>query len=116
MSVVSASKVAYEPLRSLAFGSIGAAYVQVGDATSNPIRSIKIQNFTDQNLLISYDGTTDHDAIAASGYFVWDYSSNKSNQGGFFEQAQGTKFYVKQESAGPTLGNVYITVIYASQV
>jgi hypothetical protein len=117
MSILSSARVAYEPIRSLAFGDISGTYAAVGTPFTSPIRNLKFQNFTDQNLLISFDGSTNHDVIAANGYAVWDYGSNKASQVGFFEQPQGTRVYVKQESgSAPSVGSFYVTTIYASNV
>lgn len=106
--------VRYETLRSLAFGGISGAYAAVGSTWNNPARIIKVNNATDANLLISFDGITNHDVVLSNSAYVLDYSSNKNNPGGQLDQSYGTRMYVKQESAAPTLGNVYLTVIYAS--
>lgn len=115
-NLVSSVRVRYEPLRSLAFGGISGAYAGVGLPFENPVRILKVSNFTDSNILVSLNGIDDHDVVSANGFFLYDYSSNKSATAGLLEQPQGDRIYIKSEGAVPTEGNVYVTVVYASQV
>lgn len=108
--------VRFEPLRSVAFGGISGAYAGVGSPFANPVRLICIDNFTDVNIFVSFNGVDNHTVVAANGFKLLDYSSNKGEKGGLLEQSQGTRVYVKAETSNPSLGNVYVTVIYASQV
>lgn len=107
-------RIRYEPLRSLAFGGISGAYAAVGTSFANPVRILKITNTTDANLLISFDGVTDRDIIAANTIEVLDYGSNKADTGGQLDQSTGDRVYVKQAGGAATGGSVYVTVIYAS--
>lgn len=108
---IMATRAAFETLRSLAFGSISGAYATIGTPLLNPARLIKIVNTTNADMFISTDGTNNHDIIPASGFALYDLTTNHpTNSSGFFF-AQGTQFYVKQVSA-PTSGTVYLTVIY----
>lgn len=115
-NVTSSVRVRYEPLRSLAFGSITSSYVGVGLPFSNPIRLIKFTNETDASVLVSLDGINNHDVVAGNGFALYDYGSNKADAAGLLEQPQGDRIYVKAESALPTEGTFYVTVVYASQV
>jgi len=101
-----------ETVRSLAFGSIGAAYTGVGTAITNPIRILHVQNLTDSELMFSYDGINDHFPLPANGFLVLDITANKSREQGYY-LAEGTRVYVK-EVVAPTTGNVYVTVYYGS--
>lgn len=116
MNLVSSIRVRYEELRVLDFASIGAAYVAVGAAFSNPVRILKVTNFTDANLIISFNGIDDHDVVAANGFYLYDFGSNKSTAGGLMEQPAGERLYVREETLSPSSGNVYVTIVYASQV
>jgi hypothetical protein len=61
-------------------------------------------------ILVSTDGTNDHDRIpAGTAYFLYDEQSNSSRVGGLRIPA-GTQFYVKG-SAG--IGSVYLIAQYA---
>ena len=103
-----------ETLRSLAAGSIGAAYMGVGTAFDNPVRIVFIQNLTDQTLMFSFDGTNDHFPLTANGYLLLDITANKTERGGALFIGEGTRVYVK-EITTPTAGDVYVTTFYGSQ-
>lgn len=104
-------KLLPEALRSLAFGSISGTYMGVGTPLSNPSRLIIFQNFTDANVIVSFDGITDHLPVAASGFVLFDVTANKTVSQGFYI-AEGTRFYIKQESGAATSGNFYISTFY----
>lgn len=113
MSVLG-QRIRYEALRSLGNASIGASYVIVGTAFANPVRILKIDNGTNVNLIISFNGSTDHTFIGADSGVIFDYASNSELPVGKLDQSQGDAVYVKQESGAPSSGTVYVTVIYAS--
>lgn len=102
-----------EALRSLAFGSVGAGYTALGTPMDNPVISFCIDNDTDANIIVSFDGSTDHMFIAANGYKLYDVQANHG-KGLAMALAQETQVYVKRESSAPTSGNVYLTIFYAS--
>lgn len=108
-----------EPVRTIAFGSIGASYTPVGSSASaakylNPIRVYFIQNLTDKSLMFSWDGVNDHFPLDASAFLLIDVMSNRSDMGGACSIAQGDSTYVKEiGGVAPTVGNVYLTVFYA---
>lgn len=103
----------FENLRSLAFGSIGAAYTIVGTAFTHPLRAIKLYNGTDQDVYYSTDGTNDKDYLPSLTTFVFDISTNRSNKGDLLLR-DGVAIYVKQGPAGaPSSGSFFVTAIYA---
>lgn len=114
MSVtVLATKLKFEPLRSLAFGSIGATYTAVGTPTEHPMRQFFIQNLTDQLLIFSFDGINDHFVLPVNGFWIEDITTNKSQDIGFYI-AQNTTLYVKRSAGAATSGSVYFTVTYGA--
>ncbi len=84
-------KVYYEPLRSLAAGSITGAYAAVGTPFVHPVRQLIVHNLTNANVLVSFDGVTDHTVLSATSAEILDHGSNKSNQGGDFVQTAWQK-------------------------
>ena len=106
-------KVKFEPVRSLAFGSISDIYMGVGTATDHPARMILLQNFTDADLMLSFDGLEDHIPLKFDSSFILDVSSNKTIDTGFFIE-KGTRLYVKEIDT-PATGNVYFTVFYGEE-
>jgi len=116
MNLVSSARIAFEPLRTLAFGGITNVYAAVGTSFANPVRLLKITNMTNEDIIVSYNGVTDNDVVIASGFTLYDYCTNQSAKGGLLEQPVGDGVWVKRAgAANPTSGNVYVTVIYAAQ-
>jgi len=60
--------------------------------------------------MFSFDATTDHIPLPASGYLLIDVTANKSLSQGFYI-AEGEKVYVTQIGA-PSAGSVYLSVFY----
>lgn len=112
---MSAKKVYFDTLRSLAFGSISGTYAAVGTAlTVNP-RIICITNKTQGDMIFSVTSTNaDGNLFIPAGSFkLFDLTANLvPGKDDSFVIAEGTQFYVKQVTA-PTSGAVYIELIYA---
>lgn len=115
-NIVSSVRVRYEPLRSIVYSSITTSYQVLGTPLANPSRIFKITNLTDEPLFLSVDGINNYDVVAANAAFVYDFGSNRSEKSGLFEESQNDQIYVKAINTLPTLGSVYLTTIYASQV
>lgn len=103
-------RMLFEPQRSLAFGTIGAAYMGVGTAVNHPLHQFIIQNLTDAALQFSFDGINDHFPLPAGGLLINDVTSNKA-VAQVFCLSEGTRLYVK-EIGVPTTGAVYFSAIY----
>ena len=103
-----------EALRSLAFGSISAAYASVGTATANPTRIICFTNDTEGNMIFSRDASTDEVFVAAGSFKLFDITSNArpANRSDLVFET-GTQWSVRQDEA-PVSGSVYIEVIHAA--
>jgi len=106
------TRVKFEPLRSVAFGAIGAGYAALGTATTDHSRLFSIFNSTNTDVLISFDGATDHMRIAAGSGQVLDLSTNKIRDDGLFLRKE-TIFYIKRAAGAPASGNVWIQVMAA---
>lgn len=104
------NRLAFEPERTLAFGSISGTYAKVGTAFSNPIRIIVLQNQTDVAVTFSLDGTNDTITLQSKIAFTFDVSANSSTQNSF-NISQGTQVWVK---GSPGSGNVYVSAFYAT--
>ena len=102
-----------EPVRSLAFGVIGAAFMGVGTSLENPSRLLLIQNLTDQTLMFSFDGIDDHFPLARNSYFFEDITANKTISAGFF-LAKESRLYVRHIGVAPTVGAIYFTTFYGA--
>lgn len=112
---MSAKKVYFDTLRSLAFGGISASYAAVGTPFDVNPRIICITNKTLGDMIFSVDdGNADGNLFIAAGSFkLFDLTTNEvQGKDDSFVIAKGTQFYVKQVTA-PVSGSVYIELIYA---
>lgn len=105
------SRVTFEPIRELAFGSIGASYSAVGTLTVDYTRLVRFVNSTDVEVYISLDGSTNNIRLASGSFMLLDFTTNQVDEAGFFV-AKGTVFYVKRVSGAPSSGSVWIEVVY----
>lgn len=103
-------RLAYEPERSLAAGSISSSYAAVGSAFSHPIRILVLQNQTDVAITFSLDGTNDTITLQSKIAFTFDVCANRTEQNSFII-ASGTRVWVK---GSPSSGDVYISAFYAT--
>lgn len=109
-----AIRVRFEPLRSLAFGSISGTYAAIGTALANASHLIKVDNLSDVTLTISFDGVNDHFIIPTQAGTILDLSSDRVDPAGKLFLSAGTIVYVKQTATGPSTGSVYVSTMYAS--
>jgi hypothetical protein len=103
-----------DPLRSLGFASISAAYAAVGSPLEHPIRAFCISNNTEGDLIFSDDNTVVEGKwfVAAGSFNKWDVQSNMNAQfDDKYVMPIGTQFYVKQLES-PVSGAVYIEIFY----
>lgn len=105
-------KVAFEDLREVAFGGIGAGYTALGAATIDNARIVSWHNTTDVDIKITTDPSRDELKFAPGSGEVIDATANKIRDDGFLFD-KSTIFYVKHDGIAPTRGSVWIHVIYA---
>lgn len=106
------TRIAVEALRSVAFGSVTSSYAALGDPTSDAIRLVAFNNGTNQNILVSLDGVTNHFRIVGNGFKLLDLTTNRVRDDGLFI-AKGTTFYIKDEGSSPSSGSFWIEAIYS---
>jgi len=110
---MSISKLKFETLRTLAFGSIAAGYTAVGTGFTHPISKLHIVNDTDVGVYFSDDGTNNKLYIANGMDRLFDVTVESSNPD-FIEK--GTTFYVKQGPEGAAAsGLVTIAALYGDK-
>ncbi len=113
---MSAKKVSFDTLRSLAFGSISGSYAAVGTPLTHAARIICFTNLTQGDMIFSVDNTnaTGQILVPAGSFKLYDLLANLiPGKDDAFEIAIGTQFYVKQISA-PVSGSVYIEILYSN--
>lgn len=112
---MSAKKVYFDTLRSLAFGSISGTYAAVGTDLTVEARIVCFTNKTQGDVIFSTDSTNANGQIfvPAGSFKLYDLTANLvPGKDDNFVLAKGTQFYVKQVTA-PTSGAVYIELVYA---
>ena len=107
-------KVKYDPIRSIAFGSIGNTHSPIGGRLTNYIILLEICNTTDSDIFISFSGKIDHIIVPAKIHMVKDYATNKVN-GDSWGLAAGDFFQVRYIDTAPKEGKVYISAAYAGE-
>lgn len=110
-SPMNASRVAFETLRTTAFGGIGVGYSLIGTLFTNNIRILTVENRTNAALLFSLDGVNDWININAGSTYVLDLTANRTDLGGALVISSNTGVWVKQ-SGVPASGAVYVSTIY----
>lgn len=103
-------RVKFDPIREIAFGSISGTYAPVGGVTTDFVRIISLNNGTNQDLYMSFNGVNDHLRLAPSSFKLFDLTANQIPRDGFF-LAKNLQIYVKQVTAPPTAGALWIEII-----
>jgi|SRR5579872_2957969 len=99
------------PQISLAGTSVGTGYTLIGTFASE-LDIIKFTNTTDGNILISFDGITDHLFLANESSFPVYVIFNFRSNGIILPPGP---VYAKQSGTAPTQGSVYVGA-FASKV
>lgn len=107
------TKAEIDELRSLGFASIGATFTAVGAPQEFQARIICFTNTTNQDVIVSKNGTTNHLIVPAGSFKLFDITTNHRpvNQDDFCF-AIGTQWYVKYAVA-PASGSFYIEIVHA---
>lgn len=107
-------RIALDPLRFIFNDVITSPdYVELGVPFENFCRILAISNNTNKDILVSLNKITPHFYIAANGFIVRDYSSNKDNKTGIATLPLGTQLWVAGVDK-PTSGYVYAEVTYVA--
>jgi len=109
---MNASRMAYEPERSAAFGAITASYTLMGALFTHPIRILILQNGTNAGVQFSLDGVNTLITLQSGISIVIDISCARSNVGENLTAPINQGVYVRRESGAPGSGNAYATAIY----
>lgn len=113
---MSAKKVYFDALRSLAFGSISGSYAALGSALTVRPRIASFSNSTNANLIVSTDNTISAGTIyiPAGSSKMFNFTSNMiPGQDDAFEMAVGSQFYAKDTGTAATSGALTLEIVYA---
>lgn len=106
------TRVHFDPIREIDFSSVSGTYAAVGTPLGDFGRILDLNNGMDEDLYVSFDGTTDHLRVASNSFKLFDLSANKIRDDGLFLPV-GTQIYVKEVSASVTEGDFWVEVMYA---
>jgi hypothetical protein len=92
--------------QSIAFGTVGASFVDLGTPTLQAYNKFWIQNLTDKTLQFSWDGADNVNlTLPSNSGFVSDEGTNAPNDHSKPSlMAKGTQMRIKYPSAAPTSG------------
>jgi len=110
-------KAQFETQRTFDTASLSGTYQKVGTALTNPSVMLKLKNMSTVPIIISYDGTNDHETYPAGSGDVMDFGSDAQGVAGDNRLAfpAGTQVWVKWTSAAAAgVGLVAISNIYAA--
>lgn len=113
---MSAKRVYFDTLRSLAYTGISGTYAAVGSALTAEPRIICITNDTDAAMIFSDDSSNSSGKLylPKGSFKLFDLTANMvPEKDDSFVIAKGTIIYVKQVTA-PGSGGVYIEYIYGT--
>lgn len=79
-----------------------------------PICQYEINNNSNSDIYISFDGHTVHKYIPSYGYLSADISANQANKSDDFQEPVNTGFFVKYVDSAPT-GVGYVTISSVSR-
>jgi len=90
------NRVKAVPLTSIASSSVSGSYAVINTSgLPNACFLIRINNASNQAVTISYDGSTDHDYLAANTALTLDFQANAQPNAFMSLLGAGTKVYVK---------------------
>lgn len=103
----------WEPIRYLAFSDISAVYTAIGTPFSHAIRLLKITNYQNAAITLSFNATEAHIFVGAGSYAVFDLATNRPTTVGNndCQIPKGSQLYVAS-SGTPTQGSVWVECIY----
>jgi len=87
----------------VAFGSVGASYGAALTDSHNKLE-ILVDNQTDAAIYVSFNGTNNHEILAAGQAAKWDFGS--------YGRYESGNVSIKHTGAAPTSGNVYVSARY----
>ena len=107
-----AKKAKFCPLITVPTASITGTYLAVGDPFMAPICAIYIVNDTNGDVVVSFDGVTDHLYVRNNQFHNYDISIVNGASGGICFPI-GTQIYVKDGLISGTIGQFNVSTLTA---
>lgn len=109
-----ASRMGYEPERTMASGAIIAGYTLMGALFTHPIRILVLQNNTNAGVSFSLDGINTLITLQPGVDIVLDITANRTNNPAGFMTPINWGVYAKLEIGAATTGSIYASAIYGA--
>lgn len=91
-------------LQTIDSSTLGAAYQAIdANGIDGPASILRIENDSDQEVTISYDGTNDHGYLGVGQVAVWDFQTNGRPNTNIAALRTGTVIYVKGTAGTGTI-------------
>lgn len=110
-------KAKFETQRTFDTSGLSGTYQKIGTALTNPSVMLKIKNLSTVPIIISYDGSNDHETYPAGAGDVMDFGADAQSVSGDSRLSlpAGTQIWVKWTSAAAAgTGLVVVSNIYAA--
>lgn len=104
-----------EPLRTKGAGNISSGLTKVGDNFTRPLRMLSIYSTLDADVILSFDGFTDHWFFPSQGSLILDIGSNATDEDEYYI-GQGRGVWVRSLVSAPTSGAIYVSAMFGSSV
>ena len=113
---MSSNRIAPMELSSIDYNDILAYFKPINlYGFSRPCTRLRITNYTNASLLISYDGSTLHEFIGIGAELDVDFQMNSSLKSAVSMFEKGTIVYVARVSVAPKLGSLKL-IAYGTNV
>ena len=106
------TRVIFEVVREKDFGDITNSFTPLGTPLVEHVRLLSLNNSSNQEVYISFDGVTNHLRMTQNSFKLFDLSSNKVRDDGLFIGV-GTQIYVKFVSTLGVSGSVWAEAMAA---
>lgn len=104
-----------ESLRTMGSGNISSSLTQIGSSFTRPLRMLAIYSTLDSDVILSFDGFTDHWFFPSKGSLILDVGANASNNDEYYI-AQGRGVWVRYTGSEPTSGDIYVSTMFGSSL
>jgi hypothetical protein len=93
------------PMATFDSSTLSGSYQAIGTPLPDEARIVKMVNTSTVPVVVSLNGTTNHDVIPVGGFFLYDVGTNRGNSSPLMCIQKGTQFYIKGNAG---TGDIYL--------
>ena len=101
--------IQYDTIRTIDSATFTGSYQALGTAFAFPPSIVKIVNTSSVTVTLSTDGVHDMDVVPASGFALYDLTTNKPRSTDILVFPENTQFLIKGSAS---TGLVYLVLLY----